>query len=296
MRALPDRQREVLALRYYLDLSEAEIAETLGIARGSVKAHASRGAATLRCCSPTTTPKVTSDGRPVALLHDAVADVEPADRLGEIRAAVAASGARVGRYAAGGTMLAAAAVVTGDRGHHLAGRLLAHRTTPARAPPRPTPPRRHPVEASTTSATRPRVRACTARSLPTRARTSSTCSRQSPADPDYRTAWAPRLVRGCRHFDGPAPGQIDVTIADAAARPPCRDDRGRRRGAGDRAGDLHRPGRSGEACPCSSSRQQPDRPGARRSDLGPIVPRPRSTVPSARQHQRPRRGSGARGG
>jgi len=48
MRALPDRQREVLALRYYLDLSEAEIAETLGIARGSVKAHASRGAAALR--------------------------------------------------------------------------------------------------------------------------------------------------------------------------------------------------------------------------------------------------------
>ena len=48
MRALPDRQREVLALRYYLDLSEAEIADALGISRGAVKAHASRGAATLR--------------------------------------------------------------------------------------------------------------------------------------------------------------------------------------------------------------------------------------------------------
>ena len=48
LRRLPDRQREVLALRYYLDLSEAEIADALGIARGSVKAHASRGAATLR--------------------------------------------------------------------------------------------------------------------------------------------------------------------------------------------------------------------------------------------------------
>lgn len=48
LRRLPNRQREVLALRYYLDLSEAEIADTLGIARGSVKAHASRGAATLR--------------------------------------------------------------------------------------------------------------------------------------------------------------------------------------------------------------------------------------------------------
>ena len=48
MRALPDRQREVLALRYYLDLSEAEIADALGISRGAVKSHASRGSATLR--------------------------------------------------------------------------------------------------------------------------------------------------------------------------------------------------------------------------------------------------------
>ena len=48
LRTLPTRQREVLTLRYYLELSEAEIAETLGISRGSVKAHASRGSAALR--------------------------------------------------------------------------------------------------------------------------------------------------------------------------------------------------------------------------------------------------------
>ena len=48
MRQLPERQREVLALRYYLDLDEAAIASTLGISRGAVKSHASRGAATLR--------------------------------------------------------------------------------------------------------------------------------------------------------------------------------------------------------------------------------------------------------
>jgi RNA polymerase sigma-70 factor (sigma-E family) len=48
LRGLPERQREVLALRYYLDLSEADIAETLGISRGSVKSHASRGVAALR--------------------------------------------------------------------------------------------------------------------------------------------------------------------------------------------------------------------------------------------------------
>ena len=45
---LPRRQREVLSLRYYADLSEAQIAETLGISRGAVKSHASRGAAALR--------------------------------------------------------------------------------------------------------------------------------------------------------------------------------------------------------------------------------------------------------
>ncbi|MEO6317187.1 MAG: SigE family RNA polymerase sigma factor [Acidimicrobiales bacterium] len=47
LRSLPDRQREVLALRYYLDLREAEIASTLGISAGSVKTHAHRGLATL---------------------------------------------------------------------------------------------------------------------------------------------------------------------------------------------------------------------------------------------------------
>jgi len=48
MQALPRRQREVLALRYYLDLSEADIAASLGISQGAVKSHASRGSAALR--------------------------------------------------------------------------------------------------------------------------------------------------------------------------------------------------------------------------------------------------------
>lgn len=46
--ALPTRQREVLVLRYYLDLSEADIAATLDISRGAVKSHAARGSAALR--------------------------------------------------------------------------------------------------------------------------------------------------------------------------------------------------------------------------------------------------------
>jgi RNA polymerase sigma-70 factor (sigma-E family) len=45
---LPRRQREVLVLRYYVDLSEAQIADTIGISRGAVKSHASRGMAALR--------------------------------------------------------------------------------------------------------------------------------------------------------------------------------------------------------------------------------------------------------
>lgn len=48
LRRLPTRQREVLALRYYLDLSETQIASTLGISKGAVKSHASRGADALR--------------------------------------------------------------------------------------------------------------------------------------------------------------------------------------------------------------------------------------------------------
>jgi len=47
LRRLPTRQREVVALRYYLDLSEADIAATLGISRGAVKSHGSRGLAAL---------------------------------------------------------------------------------------------------------------------------------------------------------------------------------------------------------------------------------------------------------
>ncbi|MFL6162917.1 MAG: RNA polymerase sigma factor [Jatrophihabitantaceae bacterium] len=47
MHQLPDRQREVLLLRYWSELGEAEIARTLGISVGAVKSNASRGRATI---------------------------------------------------------------------------------------------------------------------------------------------------------------------------------------------------------------------------------------------------------
>jgi RNA polymerase sigma-70 factor (sigma-E family) len=47
VRSLPDRQRECLVLRYWLDLPEAAVAETLGISVGSVKTHVHRGTAAL---------------------------------------------------------------------------------------------------------------------------------------------------------------------------------------------------------------------------------------------------------
>ena len=48
LRTLPPRQREALVLRYYGDLSEAQIAAAMGISRGAVKSHTARAIAALR--------------------------------------------------------------------------------------------------------------------------------------------------------------------------------------------------------------------------------------------------------
>jgi RNA polymerase sigma factor (sigma-70 family) len=42
VQTLPTRQREVLVLRYWSNLTEAEIATAMGISRGAVKSQASR--------------------------------------------------------------------------------------------------------------------------------------------------------------------------------------------------------------------------------------------------------------
>ena len=48
VRALSPRQRDCVLLRFYLELSESEIAETLDISKNSVKTHCRRGMETLR--------------------------------------------------------------------------------------------------------------------------------------------------------------------------------------------------------------------------------------------------------
>ena len=61
LRRLPARQREALVLRYYAELSEAEIADAMGLSRGAVKSHTARGRSTLRTMLQT--ESVTASGR-----------------------------------------------------------------------------------------------------------------------------------------------------------------------------------------------------------------------------------------
>lgn len=48
LRNLPARQREALVLRFYADMSEAQIAAAMQISKGAVKSHTARAMATLR--------------------------------------------------------------------------------------------------------------------------------------------------------------------------------------------------------------------------------------------------------
>jgi len=56
LRVLPGRQREAIVLRYYADLSEADIAKVMGISRGAVKSHTARAMAALKTILEQETP------------------------------------------------------------------------------------------------------------------------------------------------------------------------------------------------------------------------------------------------
>ena len=64
--ALPERQRQVIALRIFLDLDTARTAKALGIAPGTVTAHLARAVATLRTQFP---PQTQAEPRSQAERH-----------------------------------------------------------------------------------------------------------------------------------------------------------------------------------------------------------------------------------
>ncbi len=211
------------------------------------------------------------------LLHDAVSDVEPADRLSEIRAAVPPTPRRFGWYAAGGGVLAVAAAVTafavavsqdtpraddpgadrvtdgrradGHPGSRRRSRLLRRRHRPGRTP-------------------LPRVPA---------ARRSRRARRGPGGHPGARRPGLPDAVAGRVHLPGRHPGRRHQRDhrGRRAPRPAGLDDAGAGR-ARDPADGLHG-ARCGE--PRSSPgpvppRREPCRPGVR-------SPRPASRWPTA---------------
>ena len=129
LRHLPDRQREAIVLRYYADLSEAEIATAMGISRGAVKSirpaawppcarHWSTNDAARRPWAGERPGTGTRTRNPLSFaefvrlaLHAAADQVEPrADGLAPIRARILAAAGVPGQGAGDKPVLAGPAI------------------------------------------------------------------------------------------------------------------------------------------------------------------------------------------
>lgn len=64
---LPRAQRAVLVLRFYADMTDEEIAATLGCGHGTVRAHASRALGRLRTAITGTAPRPAAGAAPTAM-------------------------------------------------------------------------------------------------------------------------------------------------------------------------------------------------------------------------------------
>ena len=150
LRRLPDRQREALVLRFYLDQTEPEIAESMGISPGTVKSTTSRGLAALGRLSrrqANDQPVMSTEERLRAATRAAAATVAPGSapplRLPAEPAPAGARGGPAPTPLAAGDDAAGRGGGRGRRGHrladpdqgraHVAGRL---RQSPAASPRR----------------------------------------------------------------------------------------------------------------------------------------------------------------
>ncbi len=67
LRALPRQQRIAIVLRYYLDLSDQQIADELNCSLGAVRTYVSRGVATLRASRSSSAEPFQPDSEPNTL-------------------------------------------------------------------------------------------------------------------------------------------------------------------------------------------------------------------------------------